>query len=103
MAKGDGNAPPLPVWKFFRINFRAVVGIHDETIHADATEMSHCVSDDGTSSDLQERLRTPLRQRAKPRPQAGAQDEGGLEPPSFQSNFLLFSPHFLLMDHLQIS
>jgi hypothetical protein len=70
------------------------MGIHDETIHADVTEMIHCVSNDGTSSNLQERLRTPLGQRAKPRPQAGAQDEGGLESPSFQFTFLLFSPRF---------
>jgi hypothetical protein len=94
MAKGDGYAPPFPVWKSFRINFRAVMGIHDETIHAGVTEMIHCVSNDGTSSNLQERLRTPLGQRAKPGPQAGAQDEGGLESPTFQFTFLLFSPDF---------
>ena len=89
MAKGDGHAPPLPVWKFFRINLRTVVRIHDETIHADATEMIHCVSDDRTSSDLQERLRTPLRQRAQPHPQAGAQDEGGLESPSLSIHLIV--------------
>jgi hypothetical protein len=82
VAKGDGHAPPLPVWKPFRINPRAVMGIHDETVHAGVTEMIHYVSDDGTPSNLQERLRTMLGQRAKPRPQAGAQDEGSLESPS---------------------
>jgi hypothetical protein len=84
MAKGNGYTPPLPVGKFFQVSSRAVVGIHDEAIYADAMEMIHCVSDDGTSSDLKERLGAPLRQRAKARPQAGAQDEGGLESPSSQ-------------------
>jgi hypothetical protein len=96
MTKGDGDAPPFPVWKSFRINLRAMMGIHDETIHAGVTEMIHYVGDDGTPSNLQERLRTPLGQRAKPRPQAGSQDEGGLESPSLQFTFLLFSPNFPL-------
>ena len=72
-------------------SWRKVMGIHDETIHAGAKEMIHGIGDDRTSSDLQEGLRTPLGQGAKPRPQAGAQDEGGLESPSFQFNSLLFS------------
>jgi hypothetical protein len=53
--------------------------------------MIHYVGDDGTPSNLQERLRTMVGQGAKPRPQAGAQDEGGFESPSFQFNSLLFS------------
>ena len=65
-----------------------MMGVHDEAIHADLQEMIHRVGDDGTSSDLQERLRTSLRQRPKPRPQPGAQDEGCLESSPF------INPHF---------
>jgi hypothetical protein len=84
MAKDDGHPPPLPVGKFFRVYFRAVVGIYDETIHARAMEMIHRIRDEGAPSDLQERFRTPFRQRAKPHPQSGAQDEGGFETSSGQ-------------------
>ncbi len=62
------------------------MGVHDEAIHADCQKMIHRIGDDGTSSDLQERLRKSLRQRAKTRPQPGAQDEGCLESSSIQYN-----------------
>jgi hypothetical protein len=84
MAKEYGHTAPSPVRKFFRVDFRAMMGVHDEAIHADFQEMIHRVGDDGTFSDLQERLGTSLRQRPKPRPQPGCQDEGGLESSSFQ-------------------
>jgi hypothetical protein len=84
MAKEYGPTAPSPVRKFFRVDFRAMMGVHDEAIHADFQKMIHCVGDDGTFSDLQERLGTSLRQRPKPRPQPGCQDEGGLESSSFQ-------------------
>jgi hypothetical protein len=73
-----------------QVSSRAVVGIHDEAIYADALEMIHCVSHDGPSSDLQEGLRTPLRQRAKARPQASGQDEGSLESPFSQWHLTRF-------------
>ena len=84
MTKEDGYTAPPPVRKFFGVDFRAMMYVHDEAIHADAQEMIHRVGDDGTSSDLQERLGTSLRQRPKPHPQPGAQDKGCLEPASFQ-------------------
>ena len=84
MPKSNGHTPPLPVGKFFRIDLRAVMGVHDDALHAGVQEMIHRVGDDGTPPHLQERLRTPLRQRVQPRPQAGAQDKGGFESPSFQ-------------------
>jgi hypothetical protein len=61
MAKDEGHTAPSPVRKFFRVDFRQMMGVHDETIHAIVQEMIHCIGDDGTSSDLQERLRTSLR------------------------------------------
>jgi hypothetical protein len=87
MAKGDGYTSPSPVRKFLRINFRAMMRVYDEAIHADFQEMIHNVSDDRTPSDLKERLRKSLRQRPKPRPQSGRQDEGCLESSSFQCCF----------------
>jgi hypothetical protein len=84
MAKDDGHTPPFPAGKFLCVNLRAVMGIYDETIHARAVEMIHGIRDDGTPPDLQERFRTPFRQRAKPHSQTGSQDEGGFESPSCQ-------------------
>jgi hypothetical protein len=84
MTEEDGYVPPAPIRKFFRVGFRTVMGIHDETIDANAQEMIHHAGDDGTSSDLQQRLGASLRQRPKPRPQSRAQNKSCLEPSSFQ-------------------
>ncbi len=70
MAEGDGYAPPAPIRKFFRVDVRAVMGIHDKAIHANPQEMIHHVGDDGTPSDLQERLGTSICQGPKPRAQS---------------------------------
>jgi hypothetical protein len=60
-----------------------MMGAHDEAIDADFDEMIHCVGDERTFSNLQERLRTFLSQRPEPCSQSGAQDKSG-----FESSFL---------------
>jgi hypothetical protein len=92
MAKEYGYIAPSPVRKFFRVDLRAMMSVHDEAIHSDFQEMIHRVGDDGTSSHLQERLWKALRQRPKPCPESRAQDEGCLESSSsFQSYLMAFS------------
>ena len=79
MAKEYGHTAPSPVRKFFRVDLRAMMSVHDEAIHSDFQEMIHRIGDDGTSSDFQERLWKSFRQRPKPCPESRAQDEGCLE------------------------
>jgi hypothetical protein len=62
--------------------FRAVMGVNDETIHADSQEMIHRIRNDGTPPDLQKRFRAMLRQGPKPRPQSRRQDKSRLKPSS---------------------
>jgi hypothetical protein len=67
MAKSNGDTAPSPVREFLRIDFRPVMCVNDESINSDFQEMIHYVGDDGTSSDLQERLWKLICQRLKPR------------------------------------
>jgi hypothetical protein len=57
MAKGYGYPPPSSFGKLFQIDFRQIMGVYDEAIHADAQEMVHRIGDDGTPSNLKEWLR----------------------------------------------
>jgi hypothetical protein len=84
MAEKDGGAPPAPIRKFLCVDVRAVMGIYDKAIHANLQEMVHREGNDGSSSDLQERLGASLCQGAEPRAQPGTQDKRCLEPPLFQ-------------------
>jgi len=90
VAKDNRYAAPSTVRKLFRIDFMAMMGVHDEAIHADFQEMIHRVGDEGASPDLQKWLRTSFRQRPKPIPQPGTQDESRLEPSSFQWHLISF-------------
>jgi hypothetical protein len=47
------HTAPMPGRKFFRVDFRQIMSIHDESIYTDFQKMIHHIGDYGTSSDLQ--------------------------------------------------
>jgi len=60
MPEVDGHAPPLPIRKFLQIDIRTVMRVDDKTLDADAEKVIHCIGNNRTSSDIQERFGAPL-------------------------------------------
>jgi hypothetical protein len=52
MTKDNGHTAPLPFRKLFQEGSRQMMGVYNETIHADFQEMIHGISNDGAASDL---------------------------------------------------
>jgi len=92
MPKKYGNPAPSSVRKFLQVDFRTVMGIDDEAIHANFQEVIHRKRDNGTSFDLQERLGTSFCQRPKPRAQPSPQYKSGFESSQQMGTHTIFLP-----------